>query len=140
MRHAIALAVGFAAAVSGCAVVPAGPPGHVKRGAVVMAPAPVVIAVRPRMVFMAEFGLSFAPDLEFDVYEVGGVWYSFRANAWYRAHAYDGPWVVVNRGHLPKGLVKIKPGQVRKFYFENEGKKNRDRKNNGRGRDQREDD
>ncbi|HET8759850.1 MAG TPA: hypothetical protein VFN94_02200 [Nitrospiria bacterium] len=124
----------------GCVIVPDGPPGHARRGAVVMAPPPVVIAARPRMVFVTEFGVSFAPELDFDVYEVGGVWYSFRSDVWYHADAYDGPWVVVKRGHLPKGLVKVKPGQVRKFYFENEGKKNRDHGERGRGRDRREDD
>jgi predicted membrane channel-forming protein YqfA (hemolysin III family) len=137
----LVMVFGLAAAIGGCVMVPVGPPGHAKhRGAVVMAPAPVVIAARPHMVFMTEFGVSFAPDLEFDVYEVGGVWYSFRSSTWYRGDAYDGPWVVVKHRHLPKGLAKVKPGQVRKFYFEHEGKKNRDRGERGRGRDRRDDD
>jgi hypothetical protein len=142
MKRSIKFVVGLglAAVVSGCIMVPVGPPGHGKhRGAVVMAPAPVVISARPRMVFMTEFGISFAPELEFDVYEVGGVWYTFRSNVWYRADAYDGPWVVVGHRHVPKKLGKVKPGQVRKFYFENEGKKNRDRGERGHGRDRHKD-
>lgn len=121
----------------GCVIVPAGPPGHARRGAVVMAPSPVVIAARPRMVFVTEFGVSFAPELDVDVYEVGGVWYTFRSNMWYRADAYDGPWVVVKHRHLPKGLAKVAPGQVRKFYFDREGKNGR---GNGHGRGHRDDD
>ena len=143
MRRTINLVVGlgFAAVVSGCVMVPVGPPGHGKhRGAVVMAPAPVVISARPRMVFMTEFGVSFAPELDFDVYEVGGVWYTFRSNVWYRADAYDGPWGVVEHRHVPRKLAKVKPGHVRKFYFEHEGKKDRDHGDRGRGRDRHEDD
>jgi hypothetical protein len=125
---------------AGCVIVPAGPPGHAKRGGtVVVAPAPpVVITARPRMVFVTEFGVAFAPDLDYDVYEVGGIWYTFRSGVWYRADVYTGPWVVVEHRHLPKGLVKVKPGQVRKFYFEREGKKDRDHP--GRGKNKREDD
>jgi hypothetical protein len=120
---------------AGCVVVPVGPPGHAKRsGAVVVAPPPpIVIAARPRMVFVTEFGVAFAPDLEVDVYELGGVWYTFRTGAWYRAEGYGGPWVVVKARHVPKALVKIKPGQVRKAYMEREAKGHAG--NRGRGMD-----
>lgn len=122
----------------GCVVVPAGPPGHAKRGgAVVVAPPPpIVIATRPRMVFVTEFGVAFAPDLDNDVYEVGGIWYTFHTGVWYRADVYTGPWVVVKDRHLPKALVKVKPGQVRQFYVEREAKKHSDHGNRGRGKDQ----
>lgn len=142
MRHMInrVVGLGLAAAVSGCVMVPVGPPGHgTHRGAVVMAPAPIVISARPHMVFMTEFGVSFAPELEFDVYEVGGVWYSFRSSTWYRADAYDGPWGVVEHRYVPQKLVKVKPGHVRKFYFEHEGKKKHDRGERGRGKDRHKD-
>jgi hypothetical protein len=103
------------------------PDGHGRhRGAVVVGPAPVVIAARPRMVFVTEFGVAFAPDLDIELYEVGGVWYSFRSGGWYRGDAYDGPWAVVEHRHLPPGLAKVKPGQVRKFY--------REHGDNGRGK------
>lgn len=131
--------IATAAIAAACVVVPAGPPGHAKRGGpVVVAPAPVVITARPRMVFVTEFGVAFSPDLDVDVYEVGGIWYTFRSGLWYQADVYSGPWVVVEHRHLPKGLVKIKPGQVRKHYFEHEGKgKGKDR---GRGKGNRADD
>lgn len=104
---------------TGCVVV-SGPPGHVKHGrGVVMAPvAPVVVVSPPRMVFVTEFGVSFAPDLDLELYEVGGVWYSFSNGGWYRGRSYEGPWVVVEHRHLPSRLVKIKPGQVRTYYKE----------------------
>jgi hypothetical protein len=117
---------------TGCVVV-SGPPGHVKHGrGVIMGPVvPVVVAAAPRMIFVSEFGVSFAPDLDVELYEVGGVWYSFNSGGWYRGRGYDGPWVVVDRGHLPGHLVKIKPGQVRRYYKEHgEGKG----KGHGKGR------
>jgi hypothetical protein len=88
------------------------------------------------MVFVTEFGVAFAPDLDDEIYEVGGIWYTLHSGVWYRADVYTGPWVVVKHRHLPRNLVKIKPGQVRKFYFEHEGKRERE----DRGRDTREDD
>ncbi len=119
---------------AGCVVVPAGPPGHARRaGAVVIAPPPpVVITARPRMVFVTEFGVNFAPELDYDVYEVGGVWYTFNTGVWYRADGYTGPWIVVKDRHLPKALVKVKPGQVRKFYVEREAKGHGRGRGNGR--------
>jgi hypothetical protein len=130
----VVVALGFAAVVAGCAVVPAGPPGHVKRGAVVMAPAPVVIVAPPRIVFVTEFGVSFAPDLADDVYVVASVWYTFRSGEWYRANVHTGPWVVVKHGQLPKALVKVKPGQVRKVYVARDAKKHGDQGNRSRGK------
>jgi len=118
---------------AGCVVV-AGPPGHVKHGrGVVVAPAPIVVASPPRMVFVTEFGISFAPDLDIELYEVGGVWYSLHGGAWYRADAYNGPWVVVERRHLHPRLVKIKPGQVKAHYKTHHPKKVK-AKGHGKGR------
>ncbi|MFZ5876312.1 MAG: hypothetical protein ACOYXU_07870 [Nitrospirota bacterium] len=130
----VVVGLGVAVAVAGCAVVPAGPPGHAKRGAVVMGPAPVVIATPPRTVFVTEFGVAFAPDLDDDVYVVAGVWYTVRSGVWYRADVHTGPWIVVKPGKLPKTLVKVKPGQVRKAYAAHESKKHGDQGNHGRGK------
>ncbi len=138
MRHHTRFGLGLGIVgvlIAGCVVVPVGPGRH--RGAVVVAPAPVVIAARPRMVFVSEFGVAFAPDLDIELYEVGGVWFSFRSGGWYRADAYDGPWVVVEHRRLPPGLAKVKPGQVRKFYREHGD--NGHGNGRGKGRDKKDD-
>ena len=121
-----------------CATASAGPHEHSQSGgAVVASSPPVVITARPRMVYVAEFGVAFAPDLEEDVYEVAAIWYTFNVESgqWYRAELYTGPWEVVEPVDLPDGLVKITPGQVRKYYFEHEGQQER-----GRGQDRHQDD
>jgi hypothetical protein len=119
---------------AGCVVVPGGHGRH--RGAVVVAPAPIIIAARPRMVFVTEFGVSFAPELEFELFEFEGVWYTYREDRWFRARAYDGPWVVVEHRHLPPGLRKLRPGQVREYYREHGEDRER---GNGHGRGKKDD-
>ena len=136
LKHGFLVGLGLVG-LSGCVIVPAGPPGHARRGGpVIMAPASIMISARPRMVFVTEFGVSFAPELDVELYEVGGVWYSFYSGGWYRADAYDGPWVVVKHRHLPRGLAKVKPGQVRKFYSEHgdNGKGNHEKRGRGKGK------
>ncbi len=119
---------------AGCVVVPAGHGPH--RGAVVVAPAPIIITARPRMVFVTEYGVAFAPELEFELFEVEGAWYAFREDRWFRARAYDGPWVVVEHRRLPPGLRKLRPGQVRQFYREHGEDRER---GNGHGRGKKDD-
>jgi len=139
LKHGFLVGLGLVG-LSGCIMVPAGPPGHGRRGGpVIMAPAPIMISARPSMVFVTEFGVSFAPELDIELYEVGGVWYSFHSGGWYRADAYDGPWVVIEHRRLPRGLVKVKPGQVRKFYSEHGGNGKDKHEKRGRGRGKKDD-
>ncbi|MCI0529126.1 MAG: hypothetical protein L0Y56_16950 [Nitrospira sp.] len=124
----VLIATGF----TGCAVV-VGPP----HGRVVVAPAPpprvVVIPARPRLVFIPEYSIYVAADVEYDLFYDGTVWFYFSDGRWYRGRDYNGPWVVVERG-LPKVFVKVPPGQLKKRAFkerefEDEG---HDKKGHGR--------
>lgn len=88
----------------GCEVV-IGPP----YGRVAVAPSPpppvVVIPERPRLVFVPEFRIYVAPEVEYDLFYDGSVWFYFHEGVWYRGKDYNGPWVVVNKG-LPPGLAR----------------------------------
>lgn len=86
-------------------VVHPGPPG----------PPPVVVAARPRLVFVAEYGIYVAPDVEVSLFFHDNAWYYFHADTWYSGPNYDGPWVVVKGKRLPPGLTKVPPGQLRKM-------------------------
>ena len=99
----------------GCIVV-AGPRG----GEVVVEPPPppvIVVPARPGVVFVPEFKIYVALDVEYDLFYDGSVWFYFSSGHWYRSKHYNGPWVVVKRG-LPRGLVKIPPGQLKKRALE----------------------
>ena len=107
----------LSALLLGCVVklVPPGP-----RHVVVVHPAPVGpphigVAVRPRLVFVAQYGLYSAPDLEVDLYFYDGAWIYFYGDVWYRSSSYEGPWKVVQGKHLPPGLAKAPPGQIKRI-------------------------
>jgi hypothetical protein len=100
-------------AISFSACVVAGPPygravGHPGR-----ASQGVIVAVEPRLVFVPEYGIYVAPDVEADLFYDGSVWFHFSDGVWYRGAAYNGPWVVIDKG-LPPGLTKVPPGQLKK--------------------------
>jgi hypothetical protein len=117
----------------GCEVV-IGPP----HGRVVVAPGPpppvVVIPARPRLVFIPEYSIYVAPDVSYDIFYDGTVWFYFSNERWYRGREYNGPWVFVEKG-LPPGLTKLPPGQLKKRAFK--VKNNDDSSDDGKSRDHR---
>jgi hypothetical protein len=116
----------------GCAVVVRPP-----HGPVVVAPAPlppvVVIPARPRLVFIPEYRIYVAVDVDYDLFYDGSVWFYFYDGRWYRGREYNGPWVVVKKG-LPPGLVKVPPGQLKKRAFKERESEDHDNGKKGRGR------
>lgn len=92
--------------LAGCEVI-IGPP----RGRVVVAPPPIVVETEPRVVLIPETDVYYAPDVATaDLYVVGGVWFYFHDDHWFRGRSYRGPWVFVEERRLPPGLRKIPPG------------------------------
>jgi hypothetical protein len=84
----------------------------------------VVVVPEPRLVFVPEYSIYVAADVESDLFFDGSVWFHFSNGVWYRGAGYDGPWVVVKKG-LPPGLTKVPPGQLKKRAMKvkgNEGK------------------
>ncbi len=99
-------------------VVPAGPPA-------------IVVAERPRLVFVTGHGIYFAPDLDVDLYFDRGVWFYFYDSVWYKSSDYRGPWTVVQVKQLPPGLRKVTPGYLKKTFKEMEAQD----KVKGKGKD-----
>lgn len=114
----------------GCAVVVRPPHGRV-----VVAPPPpvVVVPARPRLVFIPEYKIYVAADVEYDLFYDGSVWFYFYDGIWYRGRDYNGPWVVVKRG-LPPGLAKVPPGQLKKRAFKEGRSDDQDEDGKERGR------
>ena len=92
--------------LAGCQIV-IGPP----RGRVVIGPPPpIVVEAEPRVVLIPETEVYYAPDVTANLYVVGGVWFYFHDDHWFRGRSYRGPWVFVEERRLPPGLRKIPPG------------------------------
>jgi hypothetical protein len=117
---------------TGCEVVVRPP-----HGGVVVAPAPpprvVVIPARPRLVFIPEYKIYVAADMDYDLFYDGTVWFYFSDGRWYRGREYNGPWVVVERD-LPRVFVKVPPGQLKKRAFKERESEDEDHDKKGRGR------
>jgi hypothetical protein len=80
-----------------------------------LGPPPIVVAEPPAVVAIPQTRVYFAPDPHVDVFFYGGYWWSPRGPRWYRAKAYNGPWVVIEPHRVPKAVVYV-PGDYRTRY------------------------
>ncbi len=72
-----------------------------------LGPPPIVIAEPPELVLVPDLQVYFVPHPEIDVFFHDGYWWSPRGNTWYRARAYNGPWGVVERRHIPAAVARM---------------------------------
>jgi hypothetical protein len=77
--------------------------------------APVVVAEPAAVALIPGAGVYFVPGVEPDLFFFGGFWWSPRGDRWYRAGAYNGPWVVVKRRVVPVEVVRV-PRDYRARY------------------------
>jgi hypothetical protein len=78
-------------------------------------PPPIVVAEPPAVVMVPESRVCFVPDVEFDVFFYAGYWWSPRGDRWYRARAYNGPWVHMAPSGVPRAVVYM-PRDYRARY------------------------
>jgi hypothetical protein len=76
---------------------------------------PALVVVSP--------GIQVVPDFDEEVFFVDGYYWTRRDDAWYRTHDYKGGWVVVEHDHVPPGLVKVPPGQYKRWHQEKKEEK-----------------
>jgi len=72
-----------------------------------LGPPPIVVAEPPEVVMIPGTQVHFVPDPRVDVFFYGGYWWSPRGDRWYRARAYKGPWVVIERHRVPRAVVYV---------------------------------
>lgn len=72
-----------------------------------LGPPPIVVAEPPEVVLVPRSQVYFVPHQEIDVFFYGGYWWSPRGDRWYRARAYNGPWGVVERRHVPVYVSRV---------------------------------
>ena len=95
-------------------------------GVVVPVPVPrprVIVPTLPRVVFEApplflappQFGFYIGVDVPYDIFFSGSNYYLYYGNSWFRSGYYNGPWVEVQRRHLPYGLRKHRVEYIRSY-------------------------
>jgi hypothetical protein len=72
-------------------------------------PPPVVIPEPPSVVVIPGTYVYFAPTIGVDILFYQGYWYRPHEGRWYRADAYNGPWVHIDREHIPVALHHLPP-------------------------------
>ncbi len=80
-----------------------------------LGPPPIVVAEPPALVMIPQSQVYFVPDPQIDVFFYGGYWWSPRGAQWFRSRAYNGPWVVIGRGRVPRAVVYM-PRDYRARY------------------------
>jgi hypothetical protein len=80
-----------------------------------LGPPPIVVAEPPAVVAIPQTRVYFAPDPHVDVFFYGGYWWSPRGPQWYRAKAYNGPWVGVETYRVPRSVIYV-PRDYRAEY------------------------
>ena len=80
-----------------------------------LGPPPIVVAEPPAVVAIPQTRVYFAPDPQVEVFFYGGYWWSPRGPQWYRAKAYNGPWVVMETYRVPRSVIYV-PRDYRTVY------------------------
>ncbi|MCL5965993.1 MAG: hypothetical protein M1550_02040 [Deltaproteobacteria bacterium] len=79
-------------------------------------PPPVVVAEPPEMVVIPRTMVYFAPGVDVELLFYRGWWWTPRGGRWYRARAYNGPWVVIGPRYVPVEIVRL-PRDYRTVYI-----------------------
>jgi hypothetical protein len=68
-------------------------------------PPPIVAVEPPEIVMVPGAQVYFVPDPQIDIFFYAGYWWSPRGTRWYRAPAYNGPWVHIIPAAVPSAVV-----------------------------------
>ena len=75
------------------------------------APPPPRVYVRhaPQTVWLPQYQVSVVndPDFDDDYFQVGGYWYVYRDNYWYRARSWRGPFTVIDERYVPRSIAMV---------------------------------
>ncbi|HZV82485.1 MAG TPA: hypothetical protein VFF53_10005 [Geobacteraceae bacterium] len=100
---------------------------------VIPVPPPLVLSAPPEFIMPPALGVYVAVGVPHDLFYLGGTYYLYRDNGWYRGQYYNGPWNRVERRYLPPGLRKHKYERIR-YYRDEEYRRYRDDHDHYRGR------
>ncbi len=72
-------------------------------------PPPLVIRVPPPVIPIPRTNVYFPPTIDVDILFFGGYWYRPYQDHWFRARAYNGPWVFVEPHRVPRAVIDLPP-------------------------------
>jgi hypothetical protein len=82
---------------------------------------PIVLTAPPQLLVVPGTSVSYAPDVQANLFFYKGRYYTVANGVWSMAPAYNGPWAVIQIGQVPTPVVavpvqyyKIPPGQLKK--------------------------
>jgi hypothetical protein len=85
-------------------------------------PPPVVLVSPPRLVVVPGSPVSYAPEVNFNVFVLGGRYYTFHEGVWFHAATHRGPWAAIVVEQVPPPVLavpvkyyKIPPGHAKKM-------------------------
>jgi hypothetical protein len=83
-------------------------------------PPPIVATAPPEVVAVPGSQVYFVPQPGpgIDVFFYGGYWWCPRGDRWYRASAYNGPWVVIKRRYVPGPVIGVPRDYRERFVRE----------------------
>jgi hypothetical protein len=70
---------------------------------------PFLFPAPPPVVVIPGTYVYVVPDIDISVLFYRGYWYCPQGKRWFRASHYDGPWMRIPPGHVPRALVKLSP-------------------------------
>ena len=80
-------------------------------------PPPVAVEAPPPLVVVPRTPVYYAPELPYNYFYYGGLYYTFHDGNWFHAASYAGPWTFVAIERLPRPILavpvtyyKVKPG------------------------------
>jgi len=82
---------------------------NVNVGINVPPPPPLVIPAPPPLFVIPRTYVYFAPDVDADVFFYQGYWYRPHQGHWYRSKTYNGKWVYLSPGRVPRAVIHVPP-------------------------------
>lgn len=78
-------------------------------------PRTIIIEDDVDFIYPNELGFYVGVGVPFDLFFLNNFYFTYRDGYWYRAHNHRGPWVQVERRHLPYGIRKHKLDRIRHY-------------------------
>lgn len=86
-----------------------------------IAPPPIVLAARPKLVVIPGTAVHYAPGVNANYFVYGGRHFTFHHGSWFIAATFNGPWTFVPVEQIPQPVIgvpvayyKIPPGHMKK--------------------------